>query len=75
VVIDALKQAEDGQGLIMRLHEYQGGNSTIALQAEDSDFYNLTNLMEINEAERCLLQNKTIKLSFGPYEVKTVRIS
>ncbi|WP_390410601.1 alpha-mannosidase [Lacticaseibacillus jixiensis] len=69
VALDAVKQAEDGQGLIVRFHDYTGARQTFALQPQFA-FAGVeeTNLMEEKTGAVDLDQ-----LSFRPYEIKTLR--
>lgn len=71
VDIDAIKKAENGNGWILRLHDYSGGNQTVNIKIEGITWWNETNLVE-----RDLEEAKTtkIELSLTPYEIKTVRV-
>ncbi|WP_179394546.1 alpha-mannosidase [Lacticaseibacillus absianus] len=69
VALDAVKLAEDGQGLIVRLHDYTGGRQTFALTPQfEFEGVEEDNLMEEQTGEVDLTA-----LSFRPYEIKTLR--
>ncbi|BBI31921.1 alpha-mannosidase [Cohnella abietis] len=73
-MIDAVKRAEDGMGLIVRLHEYKGGRSQIALASDVP----IQSWQETDLLERPLetaAQSGPIILDLSPYEIKTIRIS
>lgn len=71
IMIDALKKAEDGNGWILRLHDYSGGRSQISLFFNSDMAWRDTNLMEVNETNT----NKgLIELELKPYEIKTIRL-
>ncbi|MBE0685022.1 MAG: alpha-mannosidase, partial [Anaerolineaceae bacterium] len=74
VVIETIKQAEDGDGLIIRLYESQRKRGLVILKS----FLPIqsaweTNLLEENQ-ESCLLVDHEIHLNIKPYEIKTLRI-
>lgn len=74
IVIDTVKPAEDGRGLIVRLYEAHNqrgcGVLTFAaplLSAEEC------NLLEESSGEACF-QNKTLSFQVRPFEIKTFRV-
>jgi alpha-mannosidase len=74
VLIETIKQAEDGDGLIIRLFESQRKRGLVVLKS----FIPIqsaweTNLLEENQ-EPCILQDHEIHLNIKPYEIKTLRI-
>lgn len=71
VAVDALKKAEDQNGWILRLHDYTGGNQTVAIDIEGINWWNETNLMEKDISP---VTDTPIELSLTPYEIKTIRI-
>lgn len=72
LVLDALKRAEDGQGWIVRVHEFAGQDSKGALVPNiPYQAWCETNLMEENLTE---LTQDAIALHLTPYEVKTIRL-
>jgi alpha-mannosidase len=74
IMIDAIKKAENKDGLVLRLHDYTGGKQTIKLtpQFEFNEWVE-TNLMEEPISD---FTNTTeeIKLTMKPYEIKTIYI-
>ncbi len=74
VIIDAIKLAEDGSGLVLRLYEANGKAETATLH-----FYRkparavATDLLE-NEGAPLELKDGRIALSFRPFEIKTVKV-
>lgn len=74
IVIETIKQAEDSDGLIIRLFESQRKRGLVSLKS----FMPIqsaweTNLLEENQ-EPCLLVDHEIHLNIKPYEIKTLRI-
>ena len=74
VIIDTIKGAQDGDGIIVRVYEAEGGRVNTSLKFG----FNVkeaieTNLMEVNENEMEIKDN-TIKFRIKPFEVKTFRI-
>lgn len=74
VVIETIKEAEDGDGVIVRLYESENARTKAALtlgmpfsSAEEC------NLMEEKEADAAFEGNK-IRFTIKPYEIKTFRI-
>ena len=74
VVIDTIKQAEDGRGTIIRLYECQNRSVRTKLKiGYNCQKVSLCNLME--EPEGVLtVENNTVSLRLKPFEVVTVRI-
>lgn len=72
VKIDAIKQAEDGDGYVVHLHECTGGR-TFATLASDYGIraYASCNLLEEYE-ER--VEGNTIEAEFGPFEIRCFRV-
>lgn len=70
VMIDAVKKAEDGDGLIVRLHEFTGARGTVRLT---SDFplagWQETDLMERPIGE--MQMQPDVEFHIQPYEIKT----
>jgi alpha-mannosidase len=70
VQIDAVKQAEDDERLVVRLHEFAGGRTTCRLT---SGFrivsWQECDLLERPQCERS--EGTELTVEFGPYEIKT----
>lgn len=71
VAIDALKKAENGDGWILRVHDYSGGRSTIAAAVSQDFRWSQTSLME-KDGE--MPTDAALSLQLSPYEIKTIRI-
>lgn len=74
VILDTIKGAEDGDGLIVRVYESQGsrGNASIEFGFRLQEAAEC-NLME--EFERVLpAEGNTLRFAIKPYEIKTFRI-
>lgn len=72
VVLDALKRAEDGQGWIVRLHEYAGQDAHVCLSPNiQYTRWCETSLMEENISQA---SDAPIEIKLTPYEVKTIRL-
>lgn len=74
VIIDTLKWAEDGNGIIMRIYESNGtrGNTCISLSNLAKEVYEC-NLMEENEHLVCT-NSDSFEFFIKPFEIKTFRI-
>jgi len=74
LTLEAVKRAEDGKGLIVRLVERRGGRSRgrLGLDRPVRQAWS-TNLMEENERELAL-EGGQVALDAGPYEIVTVRV-
>jgi len=73
VVIDAIKQAESGEGIIIRLRENTGSNKAISLQPA----FNFITWQETDLLERVIGESnheKIIEINLTPYEIKTLLI-
>ncbi len=70
IVIDTIKKAEDGNGWIIRAHEYAGTDQTVDLTIEGLTWWRETDLLERNIGE---VKDKQPSLTFAPYEIKTIR--
>jgi alpha-mannosidase len=74
IVIDAVKQAQDGNGIIVRVYQSRRvrGERTLTINLPFSKAYEC-NLMEVDEKEIFTDGNK-LKFNVTPFEVKTFRL-
>ena len=74
IVIDAVKQAQDGNGIIVRVYQSRRvrGERTLTINLPFSKAYEC-NLMEVDEKEISVDGNK-LKFNVTPFEVKTFRL-
>ena len=73
-VIDTIKGAEDGDGLIVRVYESQGARGPVKLRMGfPVQSAQECNLMEDAEADAPVADN-AISFSIKPYEIKTFRV-
>lgn len=72
VRIDAVKRAEEGDGFIVRLHEYAGARGPIELSSELSDFrWSETDMLENPLKGDAQSGQGSIYCDIEPYEIKT----
>ena len=72
VKIDAIKPAEDGNGLVVHLHECMGGSADVTLTLrEDVRAFAACNLLEEYDT---LTEGSEIRTRFRPFEIKCFRI-
>ncbi len=74
VVIETVKEAEDGDGIILRLYECDNAltNGVLYFEGTFSEAYSC-DLMEANE-ETLSVSGKEISFTIKPYEILTIRI-
>ena len=72
VILETVKQAEDGQGVILRMYECENARTktTLHVPARFTQAW-VTDLMERIE-EAAPLEDGKISLTFRPYEIKTI---
>jgi alpha-mannosidase len=74
VIIETVKRAEDGNGLIVRLYEGQRRRGTVRLLAGFAvREARLTNLLE-EDGEALRVDGNTVELGLRPYQIATVRL-
>jgi alpha-mannosidase len=74
IALGAMKPAEDGRGVILRLYEPHGGRGTATLQfAQPLRSATTTNLLE-DALEELAFDGATLVLPFHPFEVRTLRL-
>jgi len=74
VVIETIKQAEDGQGLIVRLYEYQRkrGDITLTIGFTLARAWRV-NLLEENQ-EQLEVNGRHLRVTIKPYQILTLRL-
>ncbi len=74
-IIETVKQAEDGNGLIVRLYECnrQRGEVNLLTNFAVAEAY-ITNLLEDNQTELELEDTYQVSLNIKPFEIITVRL-
>jgi alpha-mannosidase len=74
VIIETVKRAEDGDGIIVRLYESQRKRGPVQVRAGFGVAAAwTTNLLEENESELGV-QNDVIQLTLKPYQIMTIRL-
>ena len=74
VILDTVKQADDGQGVILRLYEAHGGHASVRLLFADAPERIVeTDLREREEGEVPFAE-KACALDFLPYQVRTFKV-
>jgi alpha-mannosidase len=74
VIIETIKRAEDGNGIIIRLYESQRKRGQVQVRfgfAVESAWE--TNLLEENES-KLSIENDSIQLTLRPYQIMTLRL-
>jgi alpha-mannosidase len=75
VVLTAVKKAEDANGLVFRMYEWAGKESTVELHVpEGATGATATNLMENPEGEPLRVTGGVVKAPIKPYEILTIRV-
>ncbi len=75
VVLTALKQTEDGNGLIARMYEWAGEGGEVRLRVpEGVKSAEVVNLMEQPTGQTLTVSGDTVKVPVTPYMIQTVRL-
>jgi alpha-mannosidase len=75
IIVEAVKKAEDNDDLIVRLYESTGATTHAAMQFGcPVSAVSLVNLLE-EAARPSPLSGNQVNLTFGPYEIHTLRLS
>ncbi len=75
VILDTVKQSEDGKSLTLRMYESKGGRGQIHISfAQNVLTAYETNLLEEIQAEIPMCENK-LSLTLKPFEVKTILVN
>ncbi len=72
VIVDAIKRSEDGEYLVVRIHEYTGGKDNVTVSLN----FDVKAWAEADLLERSIEEFKStpIELKVKPYEIKTILI-
>jgi alpha-mannosidase len=74
IVLEAMKPAEDGRGLVLRLYECEGGVCQARLKFQQPPARAaIANMLE-DVLQDMSITEGGITLDFGPFEIKTVRL-
>jgi alpha-mannosidase len=75
VIIDTMKRAEDGNGIIVRMYECHGARGVARLKlALPFNHATFCNILE-QEIGRARLKGGEIEIPYTPYKIVTVRLS
>jgi alpha-mannosidase len=75
VVLTAVKKAEDAKGLIFRVYEWAGKDSTVEFHVPPgATGATVTNMMETPEGSALPLSGDVVKAPIKPYEILTIRV-
>ena len=75
VIIETIKQAEDGEGIIVRMYEFQRKRGKVDLLTGFPIRSALvTNLLEENQDEIPLAAKDRVTLDISPYQIITLRL-
>jgi alpha-mannosidase len=77
IIVTALKQAEDGNGLILRFYEWAGMEKDVSLRPQLPRRFTAqeTDLMENPIGNVAIDKNGSIDVHVKPYEIKTLKLS
>ena len=76
VVLTAVKKAEDAKGLIFRVYEWDGKESTVEFHVPPgATGATVTNLMETPEGSPLPVAGDVVKVPIHPYEILTIRVN
>lgn len=74
VTVDAVKQAEDDSGIIVRIHEHGGARGEVTFTS-DQHFSTCMECNLLEEPEKELTAGSALSLHFEPYEIKTLKLT
>jgi alpha-mannosidase len=76
VILTAVKKAEDSKGLILRVYEWAGKNSTVEFHVPPgATGATVTNLMETPQGDPLAISDNVVSVPIHPYEILTVRVN
>lgn len=74
VILDTIKASEDGTGTVLRFYESSGGRETVQVQWNEQNVSaSMINLLE-DELAPLTCEGGAFKLTFKPYEIKSVKL-
>lgn len=74
VIIETIKQAEDGEGIILRLYESQRRRGQVEIKfSKPVQAAWTTNLLEEN-LEPMQVKDASIRIDLNPYQIVTLRV-
>ena len=75
VVLTAVKKAEDTNGLVFRVYEWAGKDSTVEFHVPPgATSATVTNMMEKPDGSALTVSGDVVKAPIHPYEILTVRV-
>jgi alpha-mannosidase len=75
VVLTAVKKAEDADGLIFRVYEWEGKSADVEFHVPaGATGATVTNLMETAEGSPLTVEGDVVKAPIHPYEILTIRV-
>ena len=75
VVLTAVKKAEDAKGLIFRVYEWAGKDSTVEFHVPPgATSATVTNMMETPDGSPLAVTGDVVKAAIHPYEILTLRV-
>jgi alpha-mannosidase len=75
VVLESVKPAEDGDGIIVRMYESHGEISSATLSCQSNlSSVKECNLMEVNEKD-VPFSDVVVDVTLKPYEIRTLRLT
>jgi alpha-mannosidase len=75
VVLTAVKKAEDAKGLIFRVYEWAGKDSTVEFHVPPgATGATVTNMQETPEGSALAVAGDVVKAPIKPYEILTIRV-
>lgn len=72
IIIDTVKAAENGDGVIVRFHEYRGGRTSVSLMLDGMTEWAACNMLE--EEKTAFVQSGSVNMNIRPFEITTVKI-
>lgn len=73
IIVESVKQAEDGDETVLRLYESTGGRRRVCVHVANATGAYETNLMEEHLGDLELVDN-TVELDFQPFEIRTLMV-